>query len=249
LERLKIKNTCFSPCNHPQLPPDIECFACSLTELRIEDTKITYLPKRIGKLIHLQVLELSNTGLESLPDSIGDLSSLEFLLLPKNNLKLLPRTMGNLKSLKQITLTDNPYLHSVQLLNGLPSLGTLYARHCSINYLPQNLPKLNTLDMTSNNLTTLIGIETLGNGIDTKKSFYFGKNHIQSVPLEIHQVKNLWWLKLNNNKLSDVPTDVYNITTLSYLNIKQNPFRRKVSETIVPGFHETHPMLTILYDD
>ena len=247
LKRLEIRNTCFFPCNHAQIPSEIECLTSSLTELSIYNTKITHLPKEIGKLVHLQVLKLSNTGLMSLPDSIGDLSSLTMLYLPNNNLKSLPESIKNLRSLRQLTLTNNRYLHSIEPLNGLPSLSTLDTRHCPIPVLPQNLPQLTDLYMSNNSLTKLAAIETLGTATNSKKSFYFDMNSIESVPPQIQEVNNLFWLNLNQNKLKDLPTNIFNIITLSYLNIQRNDFDPRNLKTIVFNFHNSNPNVSILY--
>jgi Leucine-rich repeat (LRR) protein len=247
LKRLEIRNSCFFPCNRPQVPSEIECLRSSLTELSIYDTKITQLPNEIGKLVHLQVLKLSNTGLMSLPDSIGDLSSLAFLYLPNNNLKSLPKTIKNLRSLQQLTLSNNRYLHSIEPLNGLPSLRILDTRNCRILVLPQNLPQLTDLYMSNNSLTKLAAIETLGTATNNKKSFYFDMNYIESVPPQIQEVKNLFWLTLNQNKLKDLPTDIFKVTTLSYLNIQRNDFDQRDLKTIVFNFHNSNPNVSILY--
>jgi len=248
LKRLEIRNTCFFPCNLPQIPSEIVCLTSSLTELSIYDTKITQLPNEIGKLVHLQVLKLSNTGLMSLPDSIGDLSSLIMLYLPNNNLKSLPETIKNLRSLQHITLTNNRYLHSIEPLNGLPSLRILDTRHCPIPVLPQNLPQLTDLYMSNNSLTKLAAIETLGTATNSRKSFYFDMNYIESIPAQIQQVKNLFRLKFNQNKLKYLPIDIFNITTLSYLNIQHNEFDHRDIKTIVSNFHHSNRIVSILYN-
>jgi Leucine-rich repeat (LRR) protein len=183
----------------------------------------------------------------SLPDSIGDLSSLAFLYLPNNNLKSLPKTIKNLRSLQQLTLSNNRYLYSIEPLNGLPSLRILNTRHCPILVLPQNLPQLTDLYMSNNSLTKLAAIETLGTATNNKKSFYFDMNYIESVPPQIQEVKNLFWLTLNQNKLKDLPTDIFKVTTLSYLNIQRNDFDQRDLKTIVFNFHNSNPNVSILY--
>ena len=242
---MHVKNSCFSSCNHQQLPIEIECLALSLTDLSISNTTISHLPEQIGKLKHLQVLKLSNIGLTTLPDSIGDLSSLEdldlsnnalttlpdsigdlsllkILDLSNNNLAGLPNTIQKLRLLQHIILVKNPNLHSIQPLNGLPSLSILNARHCSIENLPRDLPQLIDLYMSNNTLKLLIGIETLGNGTSNKKSFYFDTNHIQSVSPQIGYVKNLFRLNFDNNELKRLPSDIFSIPTLRELCVNNN---------------------------
>ena len=222
LKQLEIRNTCFFSCDRRQVPPDIKCLASSLIDLSIYDTKFTHLPNEIGKLKRLRILKLSNTGLISLPNAIGDLSSLAFLYLPNNKLTSLPETIKNLRSLEQLILTNNPYLHSIEPLNGLPFLRILDTRHCSIKIIPNNLPQLTALYMSNNSLTKLTSMETLGNGTNSPKSFYFDLNYIAFVSPQIRHVKNLVLLNLNDNELKILPTDIFDIPTLRRLFVHNN---------------------------
>jgi Leucine-rich repeat (LRR) protein len=194
LKRLEIRNACFFSCDLRQVPPDIQCLASSLIDLGIYDTKITHLPNEIGKLERLQILQVSNTSLISLPN-----------------------TIKNLRSLQQIILTNNPYLHSIEPLNGLPSLRILDTSRCSIEFLPKNLPQLTDLYMSNNKLKKLIGLETLGNGTKAEKYFRFDMNYIDFVSPTIRHVKNLVRLTLNDNRLKSLPLDIFEIPTLQRL--------------------------------
>jgi len=244
LKELYIHNTRF--CDSKQrLPAEIEYFALSLTHLGIYNTNITHLPKQIGKLKHLQFLELSNINLNSLPHVIGNLSSLTYLSLPNNKLKSLPRTIANLRLLHQITLTNNSHLCSIQSINGLPSLTILDARHCSIKNLSLYLPKLTDLHMSNNNLEDLDDIETSGNGTSENKTFHFDYNQIRSIPPQIRHISNLYWLNLNHNRLANLPTDIFEITTLSHLYIQGNRFRPDQKEFIKNKFKKTNPELDL----
>lgn len=142
----------------PGISPEIERLALSLTSLTVYDTTIGTLPQEIGKLSRLHTLQLPNTGLVVLPDSIGNLSALRTLNLQNNKLTSLPTAMTNLRSLGYVTLTNNPALRSVQSLNGLPYLSTLYTSSCPIERLPLNLPNLYSLYMSNNNLTDLVNV-------------------------------------------------------------------------------------------
>jgi hypothetical protein len=246
LSGLRIQNTSFYDVEQ-QLPLKIEYFASTLIYLGIYNTMIPYLPEHIRQFRRLEILELSNVGLISLPDFIGDLISLVTLSLPNNKLSSLPQTIGKLRLLRHIILKNNPRLRSVQPLNGLPSLSSLDARHCSIEDLPRNLPQLIDVLMTNNSLTRLVGIETLGSGTNKNKSFNFNINRIRSVSSEIRHVKNLRRLKLDGNELENLPSNIFNMLTLSHLDIRQNRFQRGELRTIVTMFQETNPKLKLHY--
>jgi Leucine-rich repeat (LRR) protein len=247
LKQLEVRNTCFSPCDEQEIPSEIQCLASSLTELGIYDTKITHLPNEITKLVRLKILKLSNTGLMSLPDAIGNLKFLVKLYLPKNDLKSLPDTIQDLQLLQELTLSNNPDLHSIESVTELSSLTFLDTRHCPIEILPRDLPKLTILYMSNNSLTNLNGIGTLGTGINTPKYFYFDQNFIQFIPPGIREIKYLRSLKLDHNKLKTLPKDIFNIPTLSHLDIRYNNFSRRDLKKFILKFRQTNPNLKPLY--
>jgi Leucine-rich repeat (LRR) protein len=234
LKQLHIKNTSFVKFNH-RLPPYIERLAPSLTHLVIEHTMIYYLSDKIGKLTGLETLKLVNVSLKSLPEAIGDLSSLSLLYLSHNKLILLPKTMKNFRLLNHIILTNNLYLRSVQPLNGLPALQFLQLDNCSIEHIPINLSNLTRLYMSNNNLTDLIGIQTLGDKTKTDNYYYFDNNHIQSIPSEIQNVKNLHTLDLSFNQLNSIPLHIFYISSLRYLRMENNLFVGCESKEVVMG--------------
>jgi Leucine-rich repeat (LRR) protein len=216
LKRLDIRNTCFFSCDLLQVPPDIQCLASSLIDLSIYNTKITHLPNEIGKLERLQILKVSNTDLISLPDAIK-----------------------NLRSLQIIILTDNPYLYSIEPLNGLPFLSILDTSRCSVEFLPKNLPQLTDLYMSNNKLKKLIGLETLGNGTKAEKDFRFDMNSIDFVSPTIRDVKNLVRLRLNDNRLKSLPLDIFEIPTLQRLSYHNNSLNENQLKKLSMKFNNT----------
>lgn len=73
----------------------------------LNGTDLKCLPRQIGELTHLRVLDLSNNQIQSLPKEIGNLSNLEILDLKNNNLESLPIEISLLKKLKSINLSGN----------------------------------------------------------------------------------------------------------------------------------------------
>ena len=244
LQQLYVRNTSFCD-SKERLPAKFEYLASSLSHLGIYDTRITRLPRQIGKFKHLEFLELFNNSLRSLPSAIGNLSSLTFLSLSNNKLKSLPTTIANLRFLRQITLKNNVHLRSIQAINGLPSLITLDTRHCPIEHLPLYLPQLTNIHMSNNSLQDLDGIESLGNGTSKQKAYHFDKNQIRSIPPQIRFVNNLYWLNLNHNQLDNLPTDIFDILTLSHLYIRDNRFRPQEKKIIAAKFNDTNPKLKL----
>ena len=223
LSILKIFNSSFCQ-SREQLPADIARLGPQLTELEISDTKITHLPNEINQLTYLERLTISNTSLLELPDSIGDLPSLKFLYLTENNLSSLPKTLLNLP-LRQLTLSENRNLRSIQSINGHPYLELLNTRQCPIDSIPQNLPRLVSLNMANNHLTNLHRIETLGAGSSEDKKLNFQGNKINVLTPSIASIPNLVQLNLANNHLTALPYNLFRIRTLKELNLVGNRFQ------------------------
>jgi Leucine-rich repeat (LRR) protein len=200
----------------------IELLASSLVKLRIHETPIITLPDQIGKLKLLDTMELHWTGFVHFPTSISTLSSLRILSLIGNDIASLPTSMRQMTSLTHLTLSNNPRLTSLETINGHPSLTVLIANNCSFEQIPQNLPKLKGLYLSNNDLTSLDGIETLGNASNTSIEFYFSRNRIGIIPTEILLVKNLAVLNLNNNTLSYLPEELMRLPSLAELHLKDN---------------------------
>ena len=206
-----------------QLPPEIECLASSLRHVAIVNTTVN-LPEEIGNLKRLLEFTMVNTDLVSLP-----------------------KTIANIKSLTTIRLDRNLRLRSLESLSGLPNLGTLTAENCSIDRLPSNLPNLNYLRMSENNLTDIDGIGTLGYGTNISKTFDFSSNHIKYIQPEIRFVRHLYHLNLSKNQLTSLPREIFQIITLTVLDISNNLFDTKELNTILKTFKDTHPDLHLIY--
>jgi len=113
-----------------------------------------------GNITRLDYLDLSNiTTLEymnlsgckkvnELPSGIGDLYNLETLAFGSDLLKVLPVSVGFLESLTDLSLSDLPILKCLPDSIGLlTKLKKLHLWKCGIEYLPQNLMKLNNLEI------------------------------------------------------------------------------------------------------
>ena len=172
------------------------------------------------------------------------LSFLTILSLSNHNLTSVPPFVLKMKRLNQLVLDNNPHLSSLEAINGHPSLRILIARNCSIERLPSNLPQLTDLHLSSNRLSNLDGIETLGFGNGKEKSFFFDGNRIESVPEQISSVKNLTILNLNDNRLFELPANIVDVPSLRALSIEKNCFYPDVLVDMASELHVTHPKMT-----
>lgn len=97
----------------------------------------------------LETLDVSACGnVKELPTRIGDLRKLEALKLERDSLELLPPSFVELCRLKYLSIRDSPKLkclpESFALLSQLTELSLW---ECGIEYLPQDLPKMNNLQI------------------------------------------------------------------------------------------------------
>ncbi|CAF1325188.1 unnamed protein product [Adineta steineri] len=223
LETLIIENSHFCDSKRRNYLPEQIIKLKKLTTLQISHVNLMSLPNIIGKLSYLTDLTISHVNLISLPETIGNLSSLQRLSISKTHLRSLPKTISNIKSLKKLMLQNNPYLHSIKEIDGLPVLHTLDVRHCLIQNLPRNLPKLVNLFMSYNNLTTLgSDIKTLSNKANILQNFEFDNNRITSITPEIRHLHTLSRLHLDHNQLHNLPTDMYDMKKLAHLYLRNN---------------------------
>lgn len=107
------------------------------------------LPPQVAHQHSLQKLDFSGTNLkkfQELPGGIVELCNLEDLILGGPLLEALPSWLGYLKSLKYLSLSQSPKLKCFPDSFGLlTQLTHLEIRRCGIEYLPQDLLKMNNL--------------------------------------------------------------------------------------------------------
>ncbi|CAF1371559.1 unnamed protein product [Adineta steineri] len=228
--------------------PNIIGNLSSLKDLTISHVNLRFLPKTIGNLFNLKDLSISHANLAFLPETIGNLSHLRYLSICNTPLRSLPKTISNIKSLERITLKYNPQLQSIRNIHDLPALYTLDIRHCSIQDLPRNLPKLNDLYMSSNKLTKLnFDIGTLSNKKNKSQNFEFDNNYIELIAPEIRHLHTLSRLHLAQNQLHTLPDDIFNMTRLTYLNLSNNNFSTYDNQHLNKRFSETNPELKVIF--
>ncbi|CAF1564451.1 unnamed protein product [Adineta steineri] len=221
----------------------------SLKDLTISHVKYMSIPNMIGHLPSLTYLSISHVNLMSISNIIGNLLSLQHLSIFNTNLEELPKTISNLKSLKKLMLQNNSYLHSIKEIDGLPVLHTLDVRHCSIQDLPRNLPKLLNLYMPYNSLTTLgSDIRTLSNKENKEQNFQFDNNRITSITPEIRHLHTLSRLHLDHNQLHTLPKDIFDMTKLTYLNLQNNRFSPHRIHDYRNEFNKRNSKLKVYFD-
>lgn len=118
---VKLKEINFCHISINKLPPSISTVS-NLEVLELPGANITSIPKTIGKLKKLRILDFGNKNNECLgnkinliPKEIGQCESLEFLGLAFSNISYLPKELKNCKRLKKIDIYQNKAITKAKL--------------------------------------------------------------------------------------------------------------------------------------
>ncbi len=91
----------------PWLGAGLHGYLTGLTDLYLNDNRLTALPPEIGNLTGLTWLNLRRNQLTALPPEIGNLTGLTWLYLGGNRLTALLPEIGNLTGLKVLATSTN----------------------------------------------------------------------------------------------------------------------------------------------
>lgn len=190
---LDLSNNCFVSV------PKVVCTLTSLSELHLNNNKITFIPD-LSSLIHLQVLQLQYNHLEELPvgvcglpslrqlnvehnqiatfpEEVGQLTTLQVLYASFNKIKCLPISMTKLSNLEELYLTQNQLERLPDRLDGWSSLCQLHIANNKLVFLPLsfiNLKNLKAFTVSGNSLK-FPPISACRNGVNSLKSFMESK--------------------------------------------------------------------------
>ncbi|OQX19149.1 MAG: hypothetical protein BWK76_05395 [Desulfobulbaceae bacterium A2] len=165
-------------------------------ELRGNDPELTHLPPGLGRLVHLQVLQIQcMEALEELPAEIGTLTALEQLVIDNGNgctMNIaLPETLGQLRQLKVLVLHG-----AIDPREGGPGDDVPPER---IKSLPESLGQLEQLEVLN-----------------------LARNGLDRVPAQIAGLKHLRVLRLEYNTLEEIPDFIGSLANLQELTLQSN---------------------------
>jgi len=162
------------------------------------------IPTELGKLIHLESLNLGKNGLSgSIPAELGNLISLKYLDLGVNSLShSIPVELGNLSQLEFFNLRYNDLSGSIPAELG-------------------NLINLKSLDLSGNQLSD-IPVE-IGN-LSHLEFLDLSDNQLSNFPVEmLANFSHLEFLSLENNEIcGNLPVSLMNLNEVSSLNLDYN---------------------------
>jgi Leucine-rich repeat (LRR) protein len=200
LRSLNIRNqmtdTAFS------IAPELACDSLlSILDLSLNDLSV--FPTTVLRLKHLSELHMENCRLSALPSEIGSLRELAYLNAGWNGFTGLPAGLGNLKSLKTLILISNPLDSLPSVICDLTGLSYLDLQECRLTSLPSAigaLSSLQELNVCYNRISQLP--QEIGN-LKNVTTLRLQKNNLSSLPESITQLTPRNWLSLRNNPLFD----------------------------------------------
>ncbi|KAG4149585.1 hypothetical protein ERO13_D05G343000v2 [Gossypium hirsutum] len=222
------------------------------------------IPSSIGKCNNLKNLSLSyNQFVGIIPRSIGNLSRLEELYLGFNNLEgQISEEIGNLLSLEMLSIQaikglTGPIPSPIFNISSLKAIGL--SENSLLDSLPndmcQHLPKLEGLDLISNelsgNVTSSIGKcnnlrilslsinkftgiipRSIGN-LTQLEELYLALNNLEGNLPSMTNALKLEYLILRGNKLSgNIPNSISNVSMLKFLDLVDNLFSGPIPKTL-----------------
>jgi Leucine-rich repeat (LRR) protein len=186
-------------------------------------SELKSLPKNIGNLSNLELLQLNDTALEVLPNDIGKLKKLRFLYIDNTKISDLPDSFAELENIEALGLNiaNLDLAKAVEKIKNLPKLKWL--RIALQKDYPQNFSQL-----------THIQHLTICQNYDL---WHQGFKYLP-IPENLTLIPNLEELDLvNNNQANALPQNLGNLKHLKVL---------KISATAIQTFPESMQKLTQL---
>jgi internalin A len=218
------------------------------SSLHLSHHQLTRLPPGIGRLTHLQRIDLNGNELTELPIEITELNNLLYLSLANNKITAVPREIGHLADLRHLYLGSNELTELSPAIGQLRDLQHFSLTSNQLTHLPREiglLTNLQYLDLTDNQLTALppeIGqltnlqqLNLTGNRLTALpseigqltnlKNLYVGANQLAELPSDLHRLTNLQTFHLTFNHLTSLPPDIGELGNLQTLDLDGNQLR------------------------
>lgn len=198
-----------------QLTPILQFEA--LKELECHDPSLQELPREIGQLKNLTVLDLRRTKAKTLPPEIAHLEKLEVLNLGGLPIPEFPEVILRLHNLQWLGLGGTQISHLPPSINQLKKLKTLLLWETKLTEFPMevlSIPGLTSLNLGGNQITA---VPAEINKLSQLESLGLWNTNLKEFPKEVLQLPNLRLLFLNNLPIQPIPPEIARLTNLEDL--------------------------------
>ena len=241
--------------------PEVINKCTSLLQVDLSSNRIYQIPQTINKLKKLAKLNLAYNNLTIIPN-LKDMSNLRTINLKDN---LIHSFKASSKSLQYIYLSDNrisefedelPNLRNLDVAknpltsvyfkeNFMNFLTTLNLSKANLTIVPsiiwKKFIKLRKLELDENNLTQIS--EAIEN-LTELTHLSFTRNKLENLPRSIVKLKNLRFLDLHSNNITEFVPDLANLQ-LTHLNLSSNGLTYWQDSLVNPS-RENMPLFTTL---
>ena len=191
----------------------LDLFGCS---------KVENLPKNLGNVKGLKVLNLIGTTIKEVPSSIALLKNLKKLNIHRFNetstsFYSLPNSIGGFSSLRRLDLSVND-LECIYLSGGLDLSGN------NFDSIPDSIGGLSSLvclDLSGNNFDSIP--DSIG-GLSSLECLDLSGNNFDSIPHSIGGLSSLRCLDLSGNSFDSLPDSIGGLSSLVCLELSGNNF-------------------------
>ncbi|MCL8266988.1 leucine-rich repeat domain-containing protein [Leptospira weilii] len=135
----------------------------------------------ISNFSNVEELRINDNALVEIPEFVFQLSKLKKLLVMNNRLTEFPKRLADLKNLEELNLGGN-------FITGISNLTRAFAQ-------------IEELGLYENRLTSLEGIRNFPN----LKQLLVWRNELETIPVEIADLKKLIRIDLTKNRISNLP--------------------------------------------
>lgn len=221
LPKLNTLNLSYNKITHI---PDRIAELSTLKDLTISSNPIVSFSPKLVDMKQLTRLGLTNLGLKEVPEFVLAMPQLERLQLGSNHILRIPESFGKLQALKELNLDFTGLSEISAPIFELKRLMSLSWQGNNLTVLPEEISQLKQLHTLAlgHNPEFELKISLLGKLPNLKKLFLGGLPSSTEAFNNLHALRQLDSLWLNNNQLNSLPLAVCKLKKLRSLSLSEN---------------------------
>ena len=188
-----------------------------LINLNLRENAFIEFPMQLISLKKLEFLDISYNKINTLPPDLNSMKNLRIVNMAFNQFSNFPASLCDLKSLEYLDLSNNHLTSVSSRVSKLPHLKVLLISNNYLKDLLDNLPSVETLDVSGNILRQL--------SVTNMKSLRVliaSKNQLNSLPSGVFHLHEMEELHLSGNQIKHLPQDIILMNKLKKLDISGN---------------------------